>query len=198
MHHSCSLAENVVAVPAERMNTVPTAPAIVVRTPWAEVFVLLLALWLGGAHAETLEGKVIKVADGDTITILSGGVAHRVRLSGIDAPEKGQAFGKVARKSLAELVAGREVVVESHKVDRFGRKVGVVTVDGHDVGLRQLESGMAWHYKKYEREQTSADRERYAAAEEGARGKALGLWRDRSAVPPWEWRRNAAPNTLKK
>lgn len=147
------------------MNTVPTATAIAFRPPWAEVLVLLLALWLGAVHADTLSGKVIKVADGDTITILSGGVAHRVRLSGVDAPEKGQPFGEVARKSLADLVSGREVVVESHKADRFGRKVGVVAVDGQDVGLRQLELGLAWHYKKYEREQTSVDRERYAAPE---------------------------------
>lgn len=177
-----------VLVTTDRMRTGTAAPVLRAPFEWSKVAVPLVALWLGAAHAESLTGKVIKVADGDTITILSGGVAHRVRLSGVDAPEKGQQFGEVARKSLAKLIAGREVVVESHKADRFGRKVGVVTVDGNDAGLRQPESGMAWHYKKYEREQTSADRERYAAAEEGARVRALGLWRDRSPVPPREWR----------
>ena len=81
-------------------------------------------------------------------------------------------------------MAGHDVVVESHKTDRYGRKVGTVFVDGHDVGLLQLERGMAWHYKAYEREQSPDDRARYAAAEENARASGVGLWRDAKPVAP--------------
>ena len=81
------------------------------------------------------------------------------------------------------------MVVESHKTDRYGRKVGTVFVDGHDVGLLQLERGIAWHYKAYEREQSPEDRARYAAAEADAREAKMGLWRDARPVAPWVWRR---------
>ena len=160
---------------------------------WAVIGVLAVGLalfYVLTAGAEELSGKVVRVADGDTITVLDpGNKQHKIRLMGIDAPEKGQAFGNVSRESLASLVSGRNVVVEWHKRDRYGRLVGQVFADSHDVGLFQIERGMAWHYKAYEREQRPDDAQAYAQAETAAKAARRGLWADPSPVPPWELRR---------
>ncbi len=88
---------------------------------------------------------VVHVADGDTITVLDAGkVQHKVRLAGIDAPEKAQPFGQRSRESLEDLVAGRTVIVETHKKDRYGRYVGKVILNSRDVNLEQIRRGMAW------------------------------------------------------
>jgi endonuclease YncB( thermonuclease family) len=114
---------------------------------------LLLALLVLTAHhsalAEELWGRVVKVSDGDTISVLdSRNATHRVRLAGIDAPESRQDFGTRSRQSLSDLVFNKLVVVQWHKKDRYGRLVGVVIVEGVDVGLIQLRRGLAWHYKE--------------------------------------------------
>ena len=154
----------------------------------ATTLVLCLVLQ---AQAETLLGKVIHVQDGDSITVLDDTrTQHKIRLTGIDAPERRQAFGNVAKESLAEQVAGQSVAVEWDKVDRYGRKVGKVLLGGLDSNLVQVKRGLAWHYKKYEREQSPADRQSYAVAEAEARAAKLGLWRDAAPLPPWEFRRN--------
>lgn len=142
------------------------------------------------ACAESLIGKVINVADGDTITVLDDThTQHKIRLAGIDAPEKGQAFGKASKGRLTDQVAGQSVAVEWAKVDKYGRKVGKVLLAGLDCNLEQVKRGLAWHYKQYEREQSSTDRLSYAAAEIEARGAKLGLWMDADPMPPWEFRR---------
>ena len=167
---------------ASGVHAAPRTKVIV----WLAVF---LALWLGVAHAEELAGKVIRVADGDTITILDAAQAHHtIRLAGIDAPEKGQAFGTKSRESLSSMVAGRNVTVQWHKRDRYGRLVGQVFADSHDVGLVQIERGLAWHFKAYEREQTVEVARGYADAENEAKSARRGLWAERKPVPPWEWR----------
>jgi endonuclease YncB( thermonuclease family) len=141
-------------------------------------------------QADTLLGKVINVADGDSITVLdANNTQHKIRLAGIDAPERRQAFGNVSTQSLAEQVAGQFVVVEWDKVDRYGRKVGKVLLAGRDRNLEQIKRGLAWHYKQYQREQSPTDQQAYAAAEADARAARLGLWRDPEQVPPWGFRR---------
>lgn len=153
--------------------------------------VLLLALQ---ANAETLLGKVIRVADGDTITVLDDtNTQHKIRLAGIDAPENRQAFGNVSRLSLAEQVAGQSVAVEWVKVDKYRRKLGKVLLAGLDSNLEQVKRGLAWHYKQYQREQSPADQQSYAAAEIEARAAKLGLWRDADPMPPWEFRHQGKP-----
>ncbi len=148
---------------------------------------LLLSPFVG--LAATLEGRVVRVADGDTLTVLDAGKKqHRIRLASIDAPEKGQAFGTRSRENLAKWVFRRDVIVEWHKKDRYGRLVGVVFVDGHDVNLEQVRAGFAWWYRDYAREQTPEDREVYELAENAAKERKLGLWADPKPVPPWEWR----------
>lgn len=141
------------------------------------------------ASADVLSGAVVGVSDGDTITVLdANNVQHKIRLSGIDAPEKKQPFGQVAKTKLAGLVYGKKVSVEWYKLDRYGRTIGVVTADGKDAGLEMLRAGMAWHYKKYQSEQTPSDRVIYNGAEGVARSSRLGVWSDASPVAPWEWR----------
>jgi endonuclease YncB( thermonuclease family) len=150
---------------------------------------ILLAVVAQAALADTLIGRVVAVADGDTITILdASNTQYKIRLAGIDAPEKGQPYGRVSRQRLADTVFTKTVQVESSKRDRYGRIVGGVLSDGRDVGLLQIESGLAWHYKQYEKEQSAADRKTYAEAEIRAREQKRGLWMDAHPVPPWEWR----------
>nr|MDP2190785.1 thermonuclease family protein [Rhodoferax sp.] len=149
---------------------------------------LLLALACT-VNAETITGKVVGVADGDTITVLDADkVQHKIRLAGIDAPEKKQAFGNRSKESLSDLVFDKTVNVETSKRDRYGREIGKVLVNGQDVNLVQVERGMAWFYRQYQREQSPNDRRLYEAAEDAAKAGKRGLWRDTEPVPPWEFR----------
>lgn len=137
-----------------------------------------------------LAGKVVRVSDGDTIAILDENKStYKIRFEGIDAPESKQDFGQKAKKHLSDLVFGKQVVVITSKVDKYGRFVGKVMLDGKDINLEQLKSGFAWHYKKYADEQKEADRLLYAKTETEARTAKLGLWADASPTPPWDWRR---------
>jgi endonuclease YncB( thermonuclease family) len=132
----------------------------------------------------------VSVHDGDTITILDDSKGqHKIRLSGIDAPELGQPFGDASRQNLARYVFEREVVAQCPKRDRFGRSVCLVRVNGEDVNLAQLRDGMAWHFKRYQDEQPLEEREAYGQMEEWARAQRNGLWRDKQRIPPWDWRR---------
>ncbi len=155
------------------------------------VFALIFALLPTTALAERLSGRTVKVLDGDTIDLLLvDKTTMRVRLAGIDAPEKGQAFSERSREHLAQLVASKVVSVEWSKRDRYNRIIGKVLVDGRDVCLDQVRSGFAWHFKRYEREQSSEDRSTYGAAEIRARSARIGLWADQSPVAPWDYRSN--------
>ncbi len=150
-------------------------------------FAFLLSL---PAFADSLTGKVVKITDGDTLYVLDANYKdHKIRLAGIDAPERRQAYGLASRKHLASIVAGKQVTVEYQKRDRYGRIVGKVLLDGIDVCLEQVKAGLAWHYKKYQHEQSAEDRELYADAENKARNERLGLWRENNPIPPWEHRR---------
>lgn len=140
-------------------------------------------------HAEVLTGQVVSIADGDTITILdSSRQQHKIRLAGIDAPEKKQAFGKRSRQSLATMIFSKTVSVEWNKRDRYGRTVGKIMINGVDANLAQVKAGMAWWYEKYRKEQSPADQRLYAEAEQHAKTARVGLWRDPVPVAPWEWR----------
>ncbi|UUZ67376.1 thermonuclease family protein [Polaromonas sp. P2-4] len=154
---------------------------------------LLLALLLAltvTVNAEIITGRVVGVADGDTVTVLDADkVQHKIRLSGIDAPEKKQDFGNSSKESLSDLVFSKAVTVETDKKDRYGREVGKVLVNGVDVNLEQVQRGFAWHYKAYEREQSANDRKLYDFAESEAKTARRGLWRDVHPVPPWEYRK---------
>jgi endonuclease YncB( thermonuclease family) len=157
-----------------------------------------LVLLASAAQADILTGRVVGIADGDTLTVLdTSNTQHKIRLSGIDSPEKKQPFGQVCKQSLSDLAYGRVVTVEASKLDRYGRVIGKVLVNDQDANLEQIRRGCGWHYKKYQKEQPLDDRLGYGKAEEAARTSRVGLWADAGAVPPWEWRkarrRMAAP-----
>lgn len=141
-------------------------------------------------EAATISGKVVGVADGDTITVLDdSNTQHKIRLAGIDAPEKKQPFGNVSKQSLSDLVYGKQVSVDYNKQDKYGRTVGKVLIDGTDVNLEQVKRGLAWFYKKYQNEQTLKDRLDYLHAQEAAEKTKIGLWVDSNPIAPWDFRR---------
>ncbi len=129
------------------------------------------------------EGKVVAIADGDTFMVLEGTIQVRVRLEGIDCPEKGQPFGTNAKQAVSDLVFGENVrVVESSK-DRNKRSIAKVYLpDGRCVNEEMLRLGMAWHFKRY------SDDARWDKLEQQARRARRGLWADSDPVAPWEWR----------
>jgi endonuclease YncB( thermonuclease family) len=153
------------------------------------------------AQSAAIEGRVINVADGDSITILaSSHQSIRIRIGGIDAPEKGQPFGERSRQNMASMVAGKEVTADCHKSDRYGRQVCKVWVQPSDcptcgktldVGHAQILAGMAWWYREYAKEQTPEDRGRYESEENEARLRKRGLWAHDSPLPPWIWRKGS-------
>ena len=151
---------------------------------------LLLALLIAWpAPADTLTCRVVRVGDGDTIYILdSNKTQHKIRLQGIDAPERKQAFSKRSRENLAGYVVGEIVVIEYDKHDPYGRVVGTVLLTDEDINLKQVQDGFAWHYKRYQDEQTTEDRGLYSRAENEAKKAKRRLWRELNPVPPWDWR----------
>jgi len=158
---------------------------------WWRWYLLISALTLalaGPAHAATFTGTVVRIIDGDTLSVLDDEKREiRVRLAGIDAPEHNQPWGERSRQYLAQLAFAKRVSVEWYKTS-YNRIVGVVRAEGVDVSLAQVKAGLAWHYKKYEREQTAEDRQAYAAAELEARQARRGLWQDAEPIPPWDFR----------
>jgi len=133
--------------------------------------------------------KVIGITDGDTLTVIdSKRQTLKVRLAGIDAPEKGQDFGVRAQQSLSELVYGKDVTLLSRKVDRYGRLVGKILIGSLDANLEQIRRGFAWHYKEYESEQSASDRKDYRYAERLARLANVGLWSLPKPIEPSAFR----------
>ena len=152
------------------------------------LLVVLLVSWT--ADAEQIQGTVVGVADGDTLTILDNDrKQYKIRLVGIDAPEKNQPYGQQSKRALSKMAFGRAVTVYWKKCDKYGRIVGKIAVNNQDINLEQLNSGMAWWYRQYAHEQTVVDRTLYEVAEDSAKKKRIGLWRDDNPTPPSAWRR---------
>ena len=143
------------------------------------------------ASAADFSGTVSRIKDGDTLVVVDADDAeHHVRMIGIDAPEMKQTFGKESALALSDLVLYQLVTVAAGKPDRYGRIMGKVLLDGVDINLLQVSSGMAWFYAQYQRYQTPADRKIYAAAEQEARAANRGLWVDPYPVAPWVIRKH--------
>jgi|SRR5690554_1673689 endonuclease YncB( thermonuclease family) len=155
-----------------------------VRTILFLLFLLPISI-----YADELVGRTVHVSDGDSFIVLANGTEFRVRIQGIDAPERRQPYSRKARESLAEQIADKEITVQYDKKDRYGRIVGKVLVNDNDVGLVQLQRGLAWFYRYYQQELSPEDKAAYAQAEDDARQKKLGLWSDNQPMPPWEFRR---------
>jgi endonuclease YncB( thermonuclease family) len=170
-------------------------------------FLVVLGLLLQAEQilADTITGRVVGVSDGDTITVLRDKEQVKIRLVGIDAPEKSQAFGNIAKQRMADMVFGKEVRVDGRKTDKYGRTVGRVWVASAeckasdcpktlDAGMALLTMGLAWHYKQYAKEQPEEEREQYSFAEFESNAEKVGLWSDPKPVPPWEWRHRKSQN----
>jgi endonuclease YncB( thermonuclease family) len=139
-----------------------------------------------GIPARTFSAKVIAVLDGDTVLVQRGARSSqpvKVRLDGIDAPEKEQPYGMASRQSLSELVWKKQVQVGTQAVDDYGRMIAHLTVDGRNVNEEQIRRGMAWEYSRHHGNKA------YAALESGARQARLGLWSQAEPMPPWQWRK---------
>jgi endonuclease YncB( thermonuclease family) len=150
------------------------------------VVIVLVFIWGFSCHAyaSSFTGKLVKVLDGDTVEVMHDGKAERIRLAQIDCPEKNQPFGPAAKRYVLDIAAHKIVTVQVDTVDRYGRTVGEVFLpDGSNLNKQIVGAGYAWQYKRY-----SKDSE-YADLEERARVAKLGLWQDKSPIPPWEWRR---------
>jgi endonuclease YncB( thermonuclease family) len=146
------------------------------------LFLMILPVIVNAKELE-LQGRVVAVHDGDTITILNNSYQQtKVRLAQIDAPEMKQDFGKASKQHLSDLVFGQYVTVDSTEFDRYGRVVGKIKLNGLDINLEQIKSGMAWVYRQYDKDPT------YYAAEEIAHNKRLGLWAQPNPQEPWTFR----------
>lgn len=154
------------------------------------ILVLSVAIgFCGLCFAETYSGRVVGIADGDTITVLeSGNVQHKIRLAGIDAPEKKQPYGQVSKEHLSALIFDKTVSIETTKLDRYKREIGKVLLGDKDINIEQIKSGLAWHYKKYTKAQPAEDQRTYSVAEEQARAQKVGLWKEPEPVAPWDFR----------
>ena len=142
------------------------------------------------ASAATITGRVTAIADGDSFTLTDGRRrSTRVRIQGVDAPERRQAFSYASKQALSDMLYGRDVVVAIDKQDRYGRIVGMVKIDGRDAGLQQIRAGLAWFYSHYSNEMNASDRAAYVAAQRDARAARRGLWSELNPIPPWRFRR---------
>ena len=173
------------------INPLPAQSTAASKTP-------ALTAAAGQTTKSQIKGKVVGVADGDTITILDvNNFQYKIRLEGIDAPESKQDFGGKSKENLSNLVFGRQVTVITGKVDKYGRYVGKVLVGDVDANLEQIRAGFAWHYKQYADEQIPEDQLLYAAEETKAKKAKIGLWSMPNSVAPWEWRAGVGNPNLK-
>ena len=145
-------------------------------------YLFCFVLVYSGCSWADFTGKVVGVADGDTITVLKEKEQAKVRLAKIDAPEKAQPFGSRSKQSLFDLVHGKEVLVVEQGKDKYKRTIGRVYQGDVDVSAEQVKQGMAWVYRKYSKDVS------LLPLENEARVQRLGLWADVEPVPPWEWR----------
>jgi micrococcal nuclease len=160
-----------------------------VRWRGVSLYAAVVVLWCMLAPlldaAEQFTGKVVGISDGDTLSVLREGKAVKVRLHGVDTPEKAQAFGTQARKLTGDLVFQQTVTIIIRDTDRYGRVVGEVLLpDGRSLNQELVKAGMAWWYRQYTPHDTTL-----AQLEAEARAAKRGLWADAHPVPPWQWRK---------
>lgn len=148
------------------------------------LFLALVIFLVAGANAATLRGKCVAVTDGDTIKVLVNNQEIKVRLNGVDAPEKKQPFGTQAKKFTSNFCFGKDVVVYSTGNDRYGRTLGWVYVGNRSLSREIVSAGFAWWYRQYAPHNLTLQN-----AETSARTAKRGLWIDPHAIAPWEWRK---------
>ena len=141
-------------------------------------------LCIGNASADTsFRGDVVRILDGDTVEVLDAAKqTHRVRLANIDAPERQQAFGEVARQALATMAYRQKIEVIDKGGDQYGRRIGVLMLNGRDLNAAMIGQGLAWVYARYNSDPS------LPALEQKARAARIGLWADQNPIPPWQFR----------
>ena len=144
---------------------------------------IILLIWVNIAVAEEYNAKVIVVIDGDTLVVLHNNAKVKIRLANIDAPEKDQAFGMDARQAMISMVLKKQVRIESKAVDKYGRTVALVSLDGLNVNEEMVKRGMAWEYSYYKPGRV------YMALQSDAQQERRGLWSKPNPIAPWVWRR---------
>lgn len=151
--------------------------------------VATLASWTSADAAERFMARVEHVPDGDSLTVRSqDGRRLKIRMAGIDAPEIGQPHADVSRDHLRSRIGDQPVEIDPVKNDPFGRLVARVWIGGEDLGLIQVSQGHAWHFERYEAEQTGRERTAFRQAQARARAERVGLWNERHPTPPWDYR----------
>lgn len=153
------------------------------------VIAIALMLMTSATNAGALTGHVVGITDGDTLTLLVDRQQYKIRIAGIDAPERHQAWGDKSKLNISRLAFSKTAIADCPKVDRWGRQICKVTVNGVDIGLEQVKDGMAWWYRKYAKEQSAEDQPIYENAELMAQLRRLGLWGETNPMPPWDFRR---------
>lgn len=137
-----------------------------------------------GVNKSAQYGKVIKIVDGDTYDILlENQTTERIRMEGIDAPERGMPYYKVSKDYLGQLCFGKTIKIVQTNTDRYGRTVAKSYINDNELGLLMIQAGYAWHFKKYSHDLVLSE------AETSAKNSQRGLWADQSPVAPWEWRK---------
>ncbi|MFT3994838.1 MAG: thermonuclease family protein [Dysgonomonas sp.] len=145
------------------------------------LFLIILSMLLSSF---TLTGKIVKVQDGDTVTLLdNNNTQHKIRLHGIDAPETGQPYGNKSKEHLSGLIADKNVTVDVKGKDQYKRILGVIYLGDTNINAEMIRSGYAWSYK-YSKDKY------YIKLQEKAKEQKKGLWKDKNAVDPWQWRKN--------
>src|SRR5215467_8063735 len=149
------------------------------------VLLSILLTYPCAGFSASFSGQVVSVLDGDTIEVLHNNHAERIRLNGIDCPEKGQAYGMKAKQAASELVFGKEVTLETYGLDKYGRTIADVSLpNGVIVNLELVRNGWCWWYQKY-----APDNVVLAELQRRARRSGLGLWADAHPLPPWCYRK---------
>jgi endonuclease YncB( thermonuclease family) len=146
--------------------------------------ILILVFLFPFFVAAQITGKVVDITDGDTFKLLKKDSTQiKVRFHGIDCPESKQPFSNVCKKYLSDLIFGKQVFLKNMSLDRYGRTLAIVFLDTINVNENMLSAGMAWHFKKYDKNL------KWSELENKARIERIGLWKDDNPIPPWEWRK---------
>jgi endonuclease YncB( thermonuclease family) len=159
------------------------------------LLVLTFVCGVASVDASVLQGQVVEVHDGRTVTVENTGRRIKVALKAADAPERGQPYGEAARQRLAALVLNRHVSIEYTGLGPQAVLIGRLFCDDRDVGLQMIRDGAAWFDRSYETNLGPVESALYAESERAARGERRGLWQDAAPVPPWEWRQARASKT---
>ncbi|MFH1563490.1 MAG: thermonuclease family protein [Nitrospirota bacterium] len=154
------------------------------------IFILCFSVSLWALEVQEFKGKVVSIADGDTISVMHNGVREKIRLNGIDCPENRQAFGNRAKQFTGNMVFGKTVTIKGHGKDKYGRTMGDVFLpNGTCLNKELVKQGLAWWYRQY-----SNDSE-IEQLEQAARSSNQGLWSDSNPLAPWDYRHNPTSNS---